>query len=236
MNLLAYILFRLAEYWWLVIAAVLLLAWFGLTLLRRAVGQRISSKWLVGTVTALIVLWGNFFPEQFGAVVNSSTNLRGYVLTTWGRPGSGQIVETHDHDCHWAITGSFRRRARIAITGSDGSIYQVGYDDDDNDFRRSTTSDTTFCEGDQFNVRYLQMSPERYLIITDDDSAWARRERCYHLALELSDVRRSPTKYAGPAALIQADNQRYRADNCKAIVRKDYRTSGIEGLETLGAD
>ena len=232
MDLLAYIVFLAADYWWLVIPAVILIAWIGPRPLRRA----LSKRWVVGTTTALVVLWGVSFPEQFDALVNSSGHLRSSILATWGRAGSAQVVETDDHDCHWPSTRRFRERARISIKGSDGGVYQLGYDDDDNDFRNSTTSDTTFCEGDQFNVRYLQMAPERYVIITTDDSMWARRERCYHLALELNDLRRAPKNYNAPAALLQADSARYRADNCKAIVRKDYRTSAINGLETLGTE
>jgi hypothetical protein len=38
------------------------------------------------------------------------------------------------------------------------------------------------------------------------------------------------------ASGMATENQRYRADSCKAVVRHDYQTSGIDGLETLGSD
>ena len=132
-----------------------------------------------------------------------ATDLPAYVIAKLGRTGSAQITGLTDgaQQRPGDELGRLTRWAdfSVKLTGSDGSIYDLRLDPE-NRFPLTPTTFTLFFVGDRFNVRYLSMSPQRFVVITDDSSPWAVRERCYHLAKEIELIRADPNHYDTPSA------------------------------------
>jgi len=119
-----------------------------------------------------------------------------------GRTGSAQITGLIDgaQQRPGDELGRLTRWAdfSVKLSGSDGSIYDLRLDPE-NRFPLTPTTFTLFFVGDRFNVRYLSMSPQRFVVTTDDSSPWAVRERCYHLAKEIELIRADPNHYDTPS-------------------------------------
>lgn len=223
MDFVAYAVFDLANYdWFLIPMSVFIgavwLRWFPPRLrLHRALLRVIA---VIGLILPLL-----------------ATDLPAYVIAKLGRTGSAQITGLIDgaQQRPGDELGRLTRWAdfSVKLTGSDGSIYDLRLDPE-NRFPLTPTTFTLFFVGDRFNVRYLSMSPQRFVVITDDSSPWAVRERCYHLAKEIELIRADPNHHDTPSALQQNDRQRYKDDSCKAIVVPDWRSPSSDVLKELG--
>ena len=112
-----------------------------------------------------------------GAYVSS------FVLDTIGVTGRAQVTSTYD------TSSMYNNRNvvgfNVQIKTADGVIVDTSFEDDD--FNQYPFSNTFVdpSPGDQFNVRYLPTFPKDFVIITNDDSPWARHLACGPLEQKL---------------------------------------------------
>ncbi len=110
------------------------------------------------------------------------------LLTDWllyrlGQTATAQVVghyrtwvEVNDHD----VVGY----TVLIRTASDGVLESRFEDDEPNVYPATDVSDPQ--PGETFDVRYLARFPRDFVILSDDDSPWARRQRCDALSLRLT--------------------------------------------------
>jgi len=226
MDFIAYVVFNLARYDWFLIPlsvfiGVVWLRWFPPRL-------RLHRAFL-----RVIAVVGLIFPFL-------ATGLPAHVIAKLGRIGSAQITGLIDgaqqrqaDELGRSQLGGHWNDFRVKLTGGDGIIYEIRLYPE-NRFPLTPTTFTLFLVGDRFNVRYLRMSPQHFVVIKDDNSPWAIRERCYQLAKEIELIRADPHEYDAPAAREQNDRQRYKDDNCKTVVAPDWRSPSSAQLKELG--
>jgi len=118
----------------------------------------------------------------FGTYVSS------FVIDTVGATGRAQVTSTYG-------TSTFYNNHNVVgynvqIKTADGSIVETSFEDDDfNEYPGSNTF-VTPGPGDKFNVRYLPSFPRDFVIITNDDSPWARGLACSSLQQSVSEAER----------------------------------------------
>jgi hypothetical protein len=78
----------------------------------------------------------------------------------------------------------------VQIKTADGKITETSFDDDD--FNQYPVANTFIVPqpGDKFNVRYLSTFPQDFVIITNDDSPWARGLACNSLEQNVLEAER----------------------------------------------
>jgi hypothetical protein len=78
----------------------------------------------------------------------------------------------------------------VQIKTADCVIVDTTFEDDD--FNQYPFSNTFVdpSPGDQFNVRYLPTFPQDFVIITNDDSPWARHLACGRLEQKMFEAER----------------------------------------------
>ena len=109
----------------------------------------------------------------------------------------------------------------VLIKTSDGKTVETSFEDDDFNVYPPANSVIYPQEGDQFNVSHLQRFPQDFVIISNDDSPWAKGLRCGKLM----------------SAVHKADNKRQFAPDSLAF-RKAYedavqaaRAASCEGAD-----
>ena len=98
--------------------------------------------------------------------------LSAYVLYHIGETGPAQITGAHTLD--W-LSYSRRNVIRydVQLKTADGTIIDTSFDDIDSN--RFPPVRAIPERGEDFNVRYLPSFPDDFMIVTDDNSPWARR-------------------------------------------------------------
>ena len=106
----------------------------------------------------------------------------------------------------------------VLIKTADARTIESSFDDDDFNVYPAQNGVYYPREGDMFNVSYLERFPEDFIIISNDDSPWAKSLRCFELQ----------------AAEREADNKRQFALDSPAF-RKDYEDAA-QAARAAGCD
>jgi hypothetical protein len=98
------------------------------------------------------------------------SNLPGYVIEKLGRLGSARITAMDSmHDLY-----------DLEVTGSDGSIHRVTFDRHHTDTNwpslRVYFGMSDLELQDQFDIRYLGLAPNHFVLVFDRNGPWARRK------------------------------------------------------------
>jgi hypothetical protein len=128
---------------------------------------------------------------------------------------SATLIHRFGNQGQAILTGSFDtgnvyndRRVmghNVLIRTTNGQTIETRFEDDD--FNVYPQDDSVYYpqEGDRFNVSYLERYPSDFVIISDDDSPWAKALRCSELQ----------------SAMNEADSKRRFAPDSSAF-RKSY--------------
>jgi hypothetical protein len=65
---------------------------------------------------------------------------------------------------------------------------ETGFEDDDFNVYPPHNATTYPTKNNVFTVRYLKHAPATFVIVSDDDSPWAHRLRCYGIGKTVSDA------------------------------------------------
>lgn len=76
----------------------------------------------------------------------------------------------------------------VLIKTGKGDVIEARFEDDDFNVYPPHNETIYPAEGDRFNVRYLQHAPQNFVIISDDDSPWARALQCSKLETARSEA------------------------------------------------
>lgn len=101
----------------------------------------------------------------------------------------------------------------VVIRKADGGVVRTSFRSDSFNVYPSANEVRYPSVGARFNVRYLPIHPEDFVIITDDSSAWARSLRCGDLLQEVAQAARASNFAPGDAALART------RDNALAAAR-----------------
>ncbi len=113
--------------------------------------------------------------------------LSGWLLAREGQAGTAQVVGTYRT---WTeVNGHQVVGYHVLIRDEGGTVYESRFADDElNVFPPADFSEPRV--GERFYVRFLPGFPRDFVMITDADSPWNRRNRCDVLSLRLSEAER----------------------------------------------
>lgn len=180
----------------------------------RLVGPKVGCFGCLGSVIAIP------FSIILGiANVIAGPDLSALVIHRFGVQGEATVTGTYN-------TGSsYNDRQvmghRVLIKTADGQTIETSFEDDD--FNVYPPANGVYYPGDSdiFNVSYIKSYPQDFIIISDDDSPWARGLRCFGLM----------------SALHEAHNKQQFATNAQAY-RKAFedalRAAQAAGCDTSG--
>jgi hypothetical protein len=115
-------------------------------------------------------------------------NLSAYVLYAVGAPGPAQVTGTFG-------TATVYNNHRVVgynvqLKNEGGEVIETSFEDDDFNLYPSANVAVYPQPGERFNVRYLTTFPRDFVIVTNDDSPWARRLACAPLNQRLFEAER----------------------------------------------
>ncbi len=128
--------------------------------------------------------------------------LSGLLVYHLGRSGSAVITGTfatstqyNNHD----VVGY-----HVLIRAADGKVMNTSFEDDDFNVYPSHNATRYPGADDRFTVRYLPHFPSRFVIVSDDDSPWAKGLRCGGLESDAEQARRKRDFAPGDAGFAKA--------------------------------
>jgi len=144
---------------------------------RRASVKRVLARGYLAIILFVLLAANIFWGPQLSA----------YVLYHNGATGPAQITGSHTLD--W-LSYSRRNVIRydVQLKTADGTIVDTSFDDID--ANRFPPIGAIPEKRDDFNVRYLSSFPGDFMIVTDDNSPWARRVACRALDQKLYESER----------------------------------------------
>ncbi|HYD14196.1 MAG TPA: hypothetical protein VEC11_15225 [Allosphingosinicella sp.] len=92
----------------------------------------------------------------------------------------------------------------VVIRKADGGIVRTSFRSDGFNVYPSANAVRYPPAGVRFNVRYLPIHPEDFVIVANDDSEWARSLRCGDLVQEVAAAQSASNLAPGDAALARA--------------------------------
>lgn len=122
------------------------------------------------------------------AVLNMifGTDLSTRLIYNFGAEGRAVITGSHPTD---TIYNNHDVLAYdVLVKTSRGDVIETRFEDDDFNVYPPHNETIYPAGGDRFNVRYLQRSPQNFVIISDDDSPWARALQCSKLETARSEA------------------------------------------------
>jgi uncharacterized membrane protein YwzB len=130
------------------------------------------------------------------------TYISSYVVDNIGVTGPAQITSTYGTSTIYNNRNVIGYNVQIKT--ADGTIVETSFEDDDFNEVPAANAFVAPSPGDKFNVRYLPSFPQDFVIITNDDSPWARGLACNSLEQKVFEAERkyefgdrAPT-YRGP--------------------------------------
>ncbi|MGH8781778.1 hypothetical protein [Paraburkholderia sp.] len=149
-----------------VLPAGVVLVMFCGGLLRRRLGH---AMWVIPLCGALVLA---------NLLVGVDVGVR--LIHRFGAQGQATIVGSYG-------TGTVYNRHRVIgynvlVRTADGKIVETSFEDDDFNVYPPHTATTYPQQGDEFTVRYLVGFPNDFVIVSNDDSPWAKRLSCSKLA------------------------------------------------------
>ncbi|WP_133646454.1 hypothetical protein [Paraburkholderia flava] len=182
-------------------AGVVFFMFFG-ALLRRRLRHML---WIIPLGIALVVL---------NLVVGVDVSVR--LVHRFGEQGQATIVGRYGTSTvynHHHVIGY-----NVLVRTADGKIVETSFEDDDFNVYPPHNATTYPQRGDEFTVRYPAGFPHDFVIVSDDDSPWARQLNCSRLA-----------RTAGAAAQKQQfapDSAAYR--DASAAAERALRAAGCD--------
>jgi hypothetical protein len=158
---------------------------------------------------AVIVLLYGFANMFFG------TLLIGKLVYSAGETGSAVTVSTkqtnNQYNNHWVYEHT------VILETKDGIKYETTFEDSDfNIFPEPDNGYVYPSVGEKYSVKYLKGSPKAFVIVSDDDSPYAKKLRCGNLR-EVFDEAKRKLKY-------DSLNTGYKENYIKA--RDEYNNNG----------
>jgi hypothetical protein len=148
-----------------------------------------NNKRLRGyTILLVVILCLYGFANMF-----FGTLLVGNLVYSAGETGSAVTVSTkqtnNQYNNHWIYEHT------IILETKDGIKYETTFEDSDfNIFPEPENGYVYPAVGEKFSVKYLKNSPKAFVIISDDDSPYAKKIRCSNLR-EVYDEAKQKLKY-----------------------------------------
>jgi len=138
-------------------------------------------------LSVIILLYGFLVNLFFG------TLLVGNLVYSAGETGSAVTVSTkqsnNQYNNHWVYEHT------IILETKDGSKYETTFEDSDfNIFPEPENGYVYPAVGEKFSVKYLKNNPKAFVIVSDDDSPYAKKIRCSNLR-EVYDEAKQKLKY-----------------------------------------
>ena len=160
-------------------------------------------------LSVIILLYGFLVNLFFG------TLLVGNLVYSAGETGSAVTVSikqtNNQYNNHWV------NEHTIILETNDGGKYETTFEDSDfNIFPEPKNGYVYPAVGEKFSVKYLKNNPKAFVIISDDDSPYAKKIRCSNLR-EVYDEAKQKLKY-------DSLNSGYREKYIKA--RDEYINNG----------
>lgn len=136
-----------------------------------------SGRWKVVAWTLIVGLGvGNFLVGPL---------LCDWLLYRTGQTAAAQVVGTYETSTEINdrdVVGCY-----VLVRDTRVNVFPSRFEDDE--FNILPPSDFSYPRrGESFGVRFLPGFPRDFIILTDDDSPWTRRQRCDVLSLRLSDA------------------------------------------------
>lgn len=141
---------------------------------------------------------------------------------------AAMVIHSFGVQAHATVTGTYAtgnsyndRQVmghNVLIKTADGQTVEARFEDDDFNVYPPANSVTYPRDGDQFNVSHLERYPADFVIISNDDSPWAKSVRCYGLmsALHQTDNKRRFAPESAPYRKAYEDAaQAARAAGCE---------------------
>lgn len=116
-------------------------------------------------------------------------DLAAVVIHSFG--AQAQAVMTGTYATDNIFNGRQVMGHNVLIKTADGQNVEASFEDDDFNVYPPANGVIYPQDGDRFNVSYLKGHPADFVIISDDDSPWAKRLRCDDL---MSTVRQADKK------------------------------------------
>ncbi len=109
--------------------------------------------------------------------------LCGWLLYRVGQTATAQVVGTYQTSVQVNDRDVVGYDVLIRVAG--GEVFDSRFEDDE--FNVFPPADFSYPRpGESFGVRFLPRFPRDFIILTDDDSPWTRRQRCDALSLRLT--------------------------------------------------
>ena len=169
-------------------------------------GLRRHFVWLIPLVAVLAVV-NIIFGPYLGVP----------LIYRLGEQGQGAVTSTYGTSTRYN-----NRRVigyNVLLRTADGKVVETTFEDDD--FNVYPPHSSTFYphEGDEFTVRYIAGFPGDFVIVSDDDSPWAKRLRCRVLnrdAFAAQEKQRFAPDSAAFRDAAKAADQALQAAGCNA--------------------
>jgi hypothetical protein len=116
------------------------------------------------------------------------TYISSYVIGNIGVTGPALITSTYGTSIFYNNHNVVGYNVQIKI--ADGTIVETSFEDDDFNQYPGSNAFVGPRPGDKFNVRYLLSFPRDFVIITNDDSPWARGLACNSLEQKVFEAER----------------------------------------------
>ena len=220
---LAHLLSDISRHWVLSLIVFLIaapIAWVGLIWLRgRKRRRRVIEVAVAGNLKAPTSylqatqriglkppLWGGglFIGGIVGLVLFGifGERITSPLVYTYGEAGEAVVTDEYRTADMWNYRPVIGFNVLIRQAG--GGLIRTGFRSDSFNLYPSANEVRYPRAGMRFNVRYLPAHPEDFVIITDDDSQWARGLRCGDLLQEVARAERERSFAPGDPALGHA--------------------------------
>ena len=124
------------------------------------------------------------------------------LIYQYGETGEGVVTGEYRTASMWnqePVIGF-----NVVIRKADGGIVQTGFRSDSFNVYPPANEVRYPTAGMRFTVRYLPVHPEDFVIVTNDNSEWARSLRCGDLLQALASAARAASFAPGDSGLAQA--------------------------------
>ena len=164
-------------------------------------------------LSVIILLYGFLVNLFFGTLI------AGNLVYSAGETGSAVTVSikqtNNQYNNHWVYEHT------LILETKDGNKYETTFEDSDfNIFPEPKNGYVYPSVGEKYSVKYLKGNPKAFVIISDDDSPYAKNIRCGNLR-EVYDEAKQKLKF-------DSLNSGYREKYLKA--RDEYNNNGCGNI------
>ncbi len=243
---LAHLLSDILRHWMLAIFAFVILAaiaWTGIGLVRSRLRRRrvmrvaVAEK-LKGPTSYLQASQRvGFRKVRWGGGLILAGVLGLVLFRFFGSWLTNPLIYHNGETGEGVITGQYRTADvfnyqqvigfNVVIRKADGGAVRTSFRSDSFNVYPSANEVRYPQVGERFNVRYLPVHPEDFVIITDDDSPYARGLRCGDLLQELAAAARASNFAPGDAALARARDNALAAARAGGCIPGGNTTAGL---------